>query len=163
MIRTAAALIRMVNLLLAQTIPTGETPLFTVTCRRFTDVSTTVCCPVFFDVDRCPDWGGRHPARLARAEARWLGADANHRKWPSELKRGWTAKVATATAPLPFQVTGFMHARQKSMKPSGLSTRTTKPKWRNRYAEPFKEGGGGEPHGGAPRPTPRWLMADCLR
>ena len=77
-------------------------------------------------------------------------------KWPSKLKRGWTAKVGEgygATA-----VSGdrlYVHARQKSDEVVWcLDLNDGKPKWRNRYAEPFKEGGGGEPHGKGPKANP---------
>ena len=48
-----------------------------------------------------------------------------------------------------------MHARQKSDEVVWcLDLNDGKPKWRNRYAEPFKEGGGGEPHGKGPKANP---------
>ena len=77
-------------------------------------------------------------------------------KWPSELKRGWTAKVGDGYGTT--AVSGdrlYVHARQKSDEVVWcLDLNDGKPKWRNRYAEPFKEGGGGEPHGKGPKANP---------
>ena len=108
-----------------------------------------------FDADCCPDCGGRHLARLARAEARWLGACSSHQPSGLANSSGWTAKVGDGYGTT--AVSGdrlYVHARQRGDEVVWcLDLNDGKPKWRNRYAEPFEEGGGGEPTAKGPRPT----------
>ena len=77
-------------------------------------------------------------------------------KWPKSLEQGWTTKVGDGYGTI--AVNGerlYLHTRQKNDEVVWcLDLETGKPKWRNRYVEPFKEGGGGEPHGKGPKANP---------
>ena len=77
-------------------------------------------------------------------------------KWPKKLKKGWTAKVGDGYGTTAVDGNRlYVHARQKGDEVVWcLDLKNGKPKWRNRYAEPFKEGGGGEPHGKGPKANP---------
>ena len=77
-------------------------------------------------------------------------------KWPKKLKKGWTAKVGDGYGTTAVDGNRlYVHARQKGDEVVWcLDLKNGKPKWRNRYAEPFKAGGGGEPHGKGPKANP---------